>query len=97
LGSMGSDTPIAALSNRPRMLFDFFSQRFAQVTNPPLDSYREKMVTSMFTQLGAQADVLNPGPDAAHRIHLDSPILGNQTLANLANAAENAEAAGSGV
>ena len=66
------------------------------MTNPPLDSYREKMVTSMFTQLGAQADVLNPGPDAAHRIHLDSPILGNQTLANLASAAENAEASGSG-
>ena len=96
IGSMGTDTPIAALSNRPRLLYDFFAQRFAQVTNPPLDSYREKMVTSMFTQLGAQADVLNPGSDAAHRIHLDTPILGNQTLANLASAAENAEASGSG-
>ena len=88
IGSMGTDTPIAALSNRPRMLYDFFAQRFAQVTNPPLDSYREKMVTSMFTHLGAQADLLNPGRDAAHRIHLDTPIIRNQLLANLKGLSE---------
>lgn len=83
LGSMGTDTPIAALSDRPRMLYDFFAQRFAQVTNPPLDSIREKMVTSLFTHLGAQADVLSPTPEAAHRIHLETPVLLNEELAGL--------------
>lgn len=86
LGSMGTDTPIAALSNRPRMLFDFFAQRFAQVTNPPLDSIREKMVTSMFTQLGRQVDVTTEVPEAAHRIHLETPVLLNSTLATLRQA-----------
>lgn len=89
IGSMGTDTPIAALSNRPRMLYDYFAQRFAQVTNPPLDSIREKMVTSLFTQLGAQEDVLNPTPRAAHRIHLDSPVLSNELLAKLTVAGED--------
>ncbi|WP_459610410.1 glutamate synthase large subunit [Corynebacterium urogenitale] len=89
IGSMGTDTPIAALSNRPRMLYDFFAQRFAQVTNPPLDSIREKMVTSLFTQLGAQEDVLNPTPKAAHRIHLETPVLSNQDLEKLRAAGEH--------
>ncbi|MCX2163911.1 glutamate synthase large subunit [Corynebacterium auriscanis] len=92
IGSMGTDTPIAALSNRPRTLYDFFAQRFAQVTNPPLDSIREKMVTSLFTHLGAQADVLNPTPEAAHRIHLETPVLDNQQLANIVGAAGADEA-----
>lgn len=91
IGSMGSDTPIAALSQRPRMLYDFFAQRFAQVTNPPLDSIREKPVTSMFTLLGAQFDVLNPGPDAARRIRLESPIIDNHELATLINANAHGE------
>ena len=86
LGSMGSDTPVAALSDRPRMLFDFFAQRFAQVTNPPLDSLREKMVTSLFTQLGAQVDVTTEVPEAAHRIQLGKPLLLNSTLATLREA-----------
>ena len=86
IGSMGSDTPIAAISQRPRMLYDFFSQRFAQVTNPPLDSIREKPVTSMYTLLGAQSDVLNPGPEAARRIRLESPIIDNHELATLIHA-----------
>lgn len=86
IGSMGSDTPIAALSARPRMLYDFFAQRFAQVTNPPLDSIREKPVTSMFTLLGAQSDVLNPDAEAARRIHLDNPIIDNHELATLIHA-----------
>lgn len=86
IGSMGSDTPIAALSARPRMIFDFFAQRFAQVTNPPLDSIREKPVTSMFTLLGAQSDVLNPDAEAARRIHLDHPVIDNHELATLIHA-----------
>lgn len=87
IGSMGTDTPIAAISDRPRLLFDFFAQRFAQVTNPPLDSIREKMVTSLYTHLGAQADILNPTPEAAHRIHLDTPVISNDELARLKHAA----------
>ena len=89
LGSMGSDTPIAALSNRPRMLFDYFAQRFAQVTNPPLDSIREKSVTSMHTLLGAEADVLNPTADAARRIRLEHPILDNHEFVTLVGAHED--------
>ena len=91
LGSMGSDTPIAALSQRPRMLYDFFSQRFAQVTNPPLDAIREKPVTSMDTLLGAQSDVLHPGPEAARRIRIDGPVLDNHDLATLIHADDHGE------
>ncbi|RRO88128.1 glutamate synthase large subunit [Corynebacterium bovis] len=86
IGSMGTDTPIAALSDRPRMLFDFFAQRFAQVTNPPLDSIREKMVTSLFTQLGAQVDITSEVPEAAHRIRLTTPVLLNSELLTLEHA-----------
>ncbi|AZA11823.1 glutamate synthase large subunit [Corynebacterium gerontici] len=91
IGSMGSDTPIAALSARPRMIFDFFAQRFAQVTNPPLDSIREKPVTSMFTLLGAQSDVLNPDAEAARRIHMDHPVIDNHELATLIHADDNGD------
>ncbi|BAC16968.1 class II glutamine amidotransferase [Corynebacterium efficiens YS-314] len=91
IGSMGSDTPIAAISQRPRMLYDFFAQRFAQVTNPPLDSIREKPVTSMYTLLGAQSDVLNPGPEAARRIRLESPVIDNHELATLIHANDHGE------
>ncbi|QGU03504.1 glutamate synthase large subunit [Corynebacterium comes] len=91
IGSMGSDTPIAALSSRPRMLYDFFSQRFAQVTNPPLDAIREKPVTSMVTLLGAQSDVLNPTADAARRIRIDAPVIDNHHLATLVHADDQGE------
>ncbi|MCQ9342227.1 glutamate synthase large subunit [Corynebacterium kozikiae] len=91
IGSMGSDTPIAALSARPRMLYDFFAQRFAQVTNPPLDSIREKPVTSMFTLLGAQSDVLHPDAEAARRIHLDRPVIDNHELATLIHANDDGQ------
>ncbi len=75
IGSMGTDTPIAVLSTRPRMLFDYFSQLFAQVTNPPLDSIREEMVTASEVRLGPQANILEPGPDWCHQIRLDQPVL----------------------
>ncbi|AKK07611.1 glutamate synthase large subunit [Corynebacterium testudinoris] len=91
IGSMGSDTPIAALSQRPRMLYDFFAQRFAQVTNPPLDSIREKPVTSMHTLLGAQKDVLNPTSEAARRIRLAGPVIDNHQLATLRHANDDGE------
>lgn len=92
IGSMGSDTPIAALSARPRMIYDFFAQRFAQVTNPPLDSIREKNITSMFTLMGAQSDVLNPDAEAARRLHLDGPIIDNHQLATLIHANDEGKA-----
>ncbi len=63
LGSMGTDTPIAVLSSRPRMLFDYFSQLFAQVTNPPLDAIREEIVTSLGGTIGPEGDLLNPTAD----------------------------------
>ncbi|MDT4940101.1 MAG: glutamate synthase large chain, partial [Pseudonocardiales bacterium] len=62
IGSMGTDTPIAVLSDRPRLLFDYFAQLFAQVTNPPLDAIREELVTSLSSSLGPEANLLNPGP-----------------------------------
>jgi glutamate synthase (NADPH/NADH) large chain len=83
IGSMGSDTPIAVLSNRPRLLFDYFKQLFAQVTNPPLDAIREEMVTSMITRIGPEGNLLEPGPAAAKRIVLPTPIISNEDLAKL--------------
>ncbi len=83
IGSMGSDTPIAVLSNRPRLLFDYFKQLFAQVTNPPLDAIREEMVTSMVTTIGPEGNLLEPGPDSCRQIVLPTPIIANEDLAKL--------------
>ncbi|WNB93878.1 glutamate synthase large subunit [Bacillus sp. NEB1478] len=75
IGSMGNDTPLAVLSDRPQSLFNYFKQLFAQVTNPPIDAIREKIVTSTMTLLGAEGNLLHPGPQNARRIQLDSPVL----------------------
>ncbi|HET6384218.1 MAG TPA: glutamate synthase large subunit, partial [Armatimonadota bacterium] len=83
IGSMGTDTPLAVLSDRPQLLYNYFKQLFAQVTNPPLDCIREELVTSVLTKLGPEGNLLEPGPDAAHRIQLQSPILDNEKLARL--------------
>ena len=85
LGSMGTDTPIAVLSTRPRMLFDYFQQLFAQVTNPPLDAIREEVVTSLQATVGPEGDLLNPTPESCHQILLPHPILRNHELAKLVN------------
>jgi glutamate synthase (NADPH/NADH) large chain len=85
LGSMGTDTPIAVLSARPRMLFDYFQQLFAQVTNPPLDGIREEVVTSLEGTLGPERDLLHPTPESCHQILLPQPILRNHELAKLVN------------
>ncbi|MEZ0356516.1 glutamate synthase large subunit [Mycobacterium sp. SA01] len=85
LGSMGTDTPIAVLSSRPRMLFDYFQQLFAQVTNPPLDAIREEVVTSLQGTVGPEGDLLNPQPESCHQIGLRQPILRNHELAKLIN------------
>ena len=83
VGSMGNDAPLAVLSDRPQLLYNYFKQLFAQVTNPPLDCIREELVTSVLTNLGAEDNLLNPGPSAAHQIHLDSPLLTNEATAQL--------------
>ncbi|MFF3568286.1 glutamate synthase large subunit [Nocardia jiangxiensis] len=83
LGSMGTDTPIAVLSARPRLLFDYFSQLFAQVTNPPLDAIREEVVTSLRSMIGPESDLLHPGPESCRQITLTQPILDNDELSKL--------------
>ncbi|BDZ38296.1 hypothetical protein GCM10025863_09100 [Microbacterium suwonense] len=83
LGAMGSDTPIAALSERPRLLFDYFVQQFAQVTNPPLDAIREEVVTSLRLGLGPERNLLDWGPEHARTVSLDFPVIDNDELAKI--------------
>jgi len=83
IGAMGSDTPIAAISDRPRLLFDYFVQQFAQVTNPPLDSIREEVVTSLGTGLGPERNLLSATPEHAQQISLSFPVLSNDELAKI--------------
>ncbi|WP_035513063.1 glutamate synthase large subunit [Halalkalibacillus halophilus] len=75
IGSMGNDTPLAVLSERPQLLFNYFKQLFAQVTNPPIDAIREKLVTSTTSYLGPRGNVLDDGPEHCQRIRLYTPIL----------------------
>ena len=86
IGSMGTDTALPVLSQRARMLFDYFSQRFAQVTNPPLDAIREELVTSYGVTVGPEGDLLNPGPGSCRQVTLDNPVIGNTELATLLSA-----------
>ncbi len=83
LGSMGTDTPIAVLSNRQRLLFDYFQQLFAQVTNPPLDAIREKIVTATLGWLGGERNLLDPQPESARQITIEHPVLTNQELVKI--------------
>lgn len=83
LGAMGSDTPVAVLSERPRLLFDYFTQQFAQVTNPPLDSIREEVVTSLSLGLGPEANLLAWGPKHTRTVTLDFPVIDNDELAKI--------------
>ena len=83
LGSMGTDSPIAALSAKPRLLYDYFSQLFAQVTNPPLDAIREELVTSLSSTVGPEFNLLDPGPASCRQIALDFPVIDNDELAKL--------------
>ena len=83
LGSMGTDTPIAALSDKPRLLFDYFSQLFAQVTNPPLDAIREELVTSLGGTIGPEQNLLRPGPASCRQIALEFPVIDNDELAKI--------------
>ena len=83
VGSMGADTPLAVLSDRPKLLYDYFQQLFAQVTNPPIDSIREEIITSPQTTIGAERNLLDPQPESCHLIKLKTPILSNAELAKL--------------
>jgi glutamate synthase (ferredoxin) len=83
VGSMGSDTPLAVLSDRPKLLYNYFQQLFAQVTNPPIDSIREEIITSAETTIGAERNLLKPEPESCHLIKLKTPILTNSELAKL--------------
>ncbi|MFJ5225971.1 glutamate synthase large subunit [Streptomyces sp. NPDC088400] len=83
IGSMGTDSPIAALSSRPRLLFDYFTQLFAQVTNPPLDAIREELVTSLRSSLGSQGNLLEPTAASCRTVTLPFPVIDNDELAKL--------------
>nr|WP_216653477.1 glutamate synthase large subunit [Nocardioides sp. zg-DK7169] len=83
IGSMGTDTPIAALSEKPRLLFDYFSQLFAQVTNPPLDAIREELVTSLNGTIGPESNLLEPTPASCRQVVLPFPVISNDDLAKI--------------
>ncbi len=83
IGSMGDDTPLAVLSNKPQPLYNYFKQLFAQVTNPPLDAIREELVTSTASILGTEGNLLEPSERDCRLIRLESPILTNEQLAKL--------------
>src|SRR5690349_4034578 len=83
IGSMGTDTPLAVLSNKPQSLFTYFKQLFAQVTNPPIDCIREEIITATETAIGSERNLLKPGPENCRLIELKSPILSNEEFAKL--------------
>jgi glutamate synthase (NADPH/NADH) large chain len=83
LGSMGSDTPLAVLSDRSRLLYDYFSQLFAQVTNPPLDAIREELVTSLGSATGPEYNLLRPGPASCRQVVLPFPVISDSDLAKI--------------
>ena len=83
IGSMGTDTPLAVLSDKPQLLYNYFKQLFAQVTNPPIDPIREELITSTTITLGPQGNLLQPGPQSCRQIRLSIPILKNAELAKL--------------
>jgi glutamate synthase (ferredoxin) len=83
VGSMGNDAALAVLSNKPRLLYDYFKQLFAQVTNPPIDCIREEIIISAETRLGSEGNLLNPAPTACRRVELKWPILTNEEFAKI--------------
>ena len=94
VGSMGSDTPVAVLSRQARPLFDYFTQLFAQVTNPPLDAIREELVTSMADAIGPEGNLLHAGPESCQLVVLESPVLATEELAKLRYINEHGETPG---
>ncbi|WP_053383386.1 glutamate synthase large subunit [Leucobacter celer] len=91
LAAMGTDTPIAVLSDRPRLVFDYFVQQFAQVTNPPLDALREELVTSLVTSIGPQENLLTQSIDHTRQVILDFPVIDNDALARIQHFGDDPE------
>ncbi|MGK7932672.1 MAG: glutamate synthase large subunit, partial [Microcystaceae cyanobacterium] len=85
IGAMGTDTPLAVLSERPKLLYNYFQQLFAQVTNPPIDPIREEIVTSPITTIGSEQNLLEPTPKSCNLIKLNTPVISNEELAKLKN------------
>jgi glutamate synthase (NADPH/NADH) large chain len=83
IGSMGTDTPLAVLSEKPQPLFNYFQQLFAQVTNPPVDAIREEIIMAVETAVGPEGNVLEPGPDCCRQVSLPTPVLRNEELEKL--------------
>ncbi|MEG6615951.1 glutamate synthase large subunit [Peptococcaceae bacterium 1198_IL3148] len=83
IGAMGNDASLAVLSERPQLLYNYFKQLFAQVTNPPIDATKEEIVTAIDTTLGAEKNLIKPEPDSCQRIRIKTPILSNEELAQL--------------
>jgi glutamate synthase (ferredoxin) len=83
IGSMGTDAALAVLSDRSRLLYDYFSQGFAQVTNPPLDAIREELVTTMGSTVGPEGNMLDPRPESCRQIKIKYPVIDNAQLAKL--------------
>ncbi|PXA04332.1 glutamate synthase large subunit [Coraliomargarita sinensis] len=89
LGSMGNDAPLAVLSDQPQLLYNYFKQLFAQVTNPPIDPIREELVTASVTFIGSEGDLTRPGPQSCRMIKFDSPLINRHQLAQLRNLNED--------
>ncbi len=83
LGSMGKDTPVAILSSKPRLLYEYFKQLFAQVTNPAIDAIREELITATEMTLGPDRNILNPGPENCRKIWIPTPVLGNSEISKI--------------
>ena len=83
IGSMGTDTPVAVLSDRPRLVFDYFSQMFAQVTNPPLDAIREELITSLGGTTGPERNLFDPSPASCRQVVLPYPVISDSDLAKI--------------
>ncbi|MDP4179646.1 MAG: glutamate synthase large subunit [Bacillota bacterium] len=85
IGAMGNDIPLAVLSDKPQILYNYFKQLFAQVTNPPIDALREEIVTGTETYMGSEGNLVDPTPESCHQLKLKTPILGNSELEKLRN------------
>ncbi len=83
IGSMGTDSALAVLSDRPHLLYDYFKQTFAQVTNPPLDAIRERLVTTMSSTVGPEGNLLDPRPESRRQVKIEYPVIDNEQLARL--------------
>jgi glutamate synthase (NADPH/NADH) large chain len=94
IGSMGTDTPVAVLSQRPRLLFDYFTQLFAQVTNPPLDAIREELVTALTSSLGPERNLLSASPAHCRKLVLPFPVIDNDELAKLVHVNDDGDLPG---